>query len=233
MDYIDVKKLTKSYQMGANTIYANQDLTFAINEGELVIILGASGAGKSTFLNLLGGMDQADSGQLVVDGTDLVNLSEYQKTEYRRKDVGFVFQFYNLIPNLTAKENVELAVEIVGSHLDAGAVLTSVGLKNRIDNFPAQLSGGEQQRVAIARAVAKQPKLLLCDEPTGALDYETGKQVLLLLQDMARKKGATVVIVTHNAALAPIGDRVIHLRDAKVEKVELNPHPQDIQTLEY
>lgn len=233
MTYIDVKNLTKSYQMEANTIYANQNLTFAINEGELVIILGASGAGKSTFLNLLGGMDQADSGQLVVDGTDLVNLSEYQKTEYRRKDVGFVFQFYNLIPNLTAKKNVELAVEIAGSQLDAGDVLTSVGLKNRIDNFPAQLSGGEQQRVAIARAVAKQPKLLLCDEPTGALDYETGKQFLLLLQDMERKKGATVVIVTHNAALAPIGDRVIHLRDAKVEKVELNLHPQDIQRLEY
>lgn len=193
----------------------------------MVIILGASGAGKSTFLNLLGGMDQIDFGQLVVDGTDLVILSEYQKTEYRRKDVGFVFQFYNLIPNLTAKENVELAVEITGSQLDAGDVLTSVGLKKRIDNFPAQLSGGEQQRVAIARAVAKQPKLLLCDEPTGALDYETGKQVLLLLQDMARKKGATVVIVTHNAALVPIGDRVI------LEKVELNPHPQDIQTLEY
>lgn len=192
-----------------------------------MIILGASGAGKSTFLNLLGGMDQIDFGQLVVDGTDLVILSEYQKTEYRRKDVGFVFQFYNLIPNLTAKENVELAVEITGSQLDAGDVLTSVGLKKRIDNFPAQLSGGEQQRVAIARAVAKQPKLLLCDEPTGALDYETGKQVLLLLQDMARKKGATVVIVTHNAALVPIGDRVI------LEKVELNPHPQDIQTLEY
>lgn len=199
----------------------------------MVIILGASGAGKSTVLNILGGMDTNDEGQVLIDGVDISKLNSHQRTDYRRDDVGFVFQFYNLVANLTAKENVELASEIVSDALDPEAVLREVGLGNRLDNFPAQLSGGEQQRVAIARAVAKNPKILLCDEPTGALDYQTGKQVLGILQDMSRKKGATVIIVTHNGALAPIADRVIRMHDAKVKSVEINELPQDIATLEY
>ena len=209
------------------------DVSFEIEKGELVIILGASGAGKSTVLNILGGMDTNDEGQVLIDGVDIAKLNSHQRTNYRRDDVGFVFQFYNLVPNLTAKENVELASEIVSDALDPEAVLKEVGLGNRLDNFPAQLSGGEQQRVAIARAVAKNPKILLCDEPTGALDYQTGKQVLGILQAMSRKKGATVIIVTHNAALAPIADRVIRMHDAKVKSVEINELPQDIATLEY
>ena len=199
----------------------------------MVIILGASGAGKSTVLNILGGMDTNDEGQVLIDGVDIAKLNSHQRTNYRRDDVGFVFQFYNLVPNLTAKENVELASEIVSDALDPEAVLREVGLGNRLHNFPAQLSGGEQQRVAIARAVAKNPKILLCDEPTGALDYQTGKQVLGILQDMSRKKGATVIIVTHNGALAPIADRVIRMHDAKVKSIEINELPQDIATLEY
>ncbi|ETA74636.1 ABC superfamily ATP binding cassette transporter, ABC protein [Ligilactobacillus equi DPC 6820] len=231
--YIEVKNLAKRYHMGENVIEANREVNFEINQGELVIILGSSGAGKSTLLNILGGMDTGDEGQVIIDGTNILTYNDRQRTDYRRTDVGFVFQFYNLVANLTAKENVELAVEIVADPLDPVEVLKEVGLEARIDNFPAQLSGGEQQRVSIARAVAKQPKLLLCDEPTGALDYRTGKQVLKILQDMSRKNGATVVIVTHNGALAPIADRVIHMRDATVQKVELNAHPQDIATLEY
>ena len=199
----------------------------------MVIILGASGAGKSTVLNILGGMDTNDEGQVLIDGVDISKLNSHQRTDYRRDDVGFVFQFYNLVANLTAKENVELASEIVSDALDPEAVLREVGLGNRLDNFPAQLSGGEQQRVAIARAVAKNPKILLCGEPTGALDYQTGKQVLGILQAMSRKKGATVIIVTHNGALAPIADRVIRMHDAKVKSVEINELPQDIATLEY
>ncbi|MHC3377912.1 ABC transporter ATP-binding protein [Ligilactobacillus equi] len=233
MAYIEVKNLAKRYHMGENVIEANREVNFEINQGELVIILGSSGAGKSTLLNILGGMDTGDEGQVIIDGTNILTYNDHQRTDYRRTDVGFVFQFYNLVANLTAKENVELAVEIVADPLDPVEVLKEVGLEARIDNFPAQLSGGEQQRVSIARAVAKQPKLLLCDEPTGALDYRTGKQVLKILQDMSRKNGATVVIVTHNGALAPIADRVIHMRDATVQKVELNAHPQDIATLEY
>lgn len=233
MAYIEVKNLAKRYHMGENVIEANREVNFEINQGELVIILGSSGAGKSTLLNILGGMDTGDEGQVIIDGTNILTYNDHQRTDYRRTDVGFVFQFYNLVANLTAKENVELAVEIVSDPLDPVEVLKEVGLEARIDNFPAQLSGGEQQRVSIARAVAKQPKLLLCDEPTGALDYQTGKQVLKILQDMSRKNGATVVIVTHNGALAPIADRVIHMRDATVQKVELNAHPQDITTLEY
>ncbi|WP_035189981.1 ABC transporter ATP-binding protein [Ligilactobacillus equi] len=233
MAYIEVKNLAKRYHMGENVIEANREVNFEINQGELVIILGSSGAGKSTLLNILGGMDTGDEGQVIIDGTNILTYNDRQRTDYRRTDVGFVFQFYNLVANLTAKENVELAVEIVADPLDPVEVLKEVGLEARIDNFPAQLSGGEQQRVSIARAVAKQPKLLLCDEPTGALDYRTGKQVLKILQDMSRKNGATVVIVTHNGALAPIADRVIHMRDATVQKVELNAHPQDIATLEY
>lgn len=233
MSYIQVKNSSKYYQMGDATIVANDGVSFEIEKGELVIILGSSGAGKSTLLNILGGMDSADEGQILIDGVDIAQLTSHQLTNYRRADVGFVFQFYNLVANLTAKENVELAAEIVQDALDAEEVLEQVGLSHRINNFPAQLSGGEQQRVAIARAVAKKPKLLLCDEPTGALDYQTGKQVLQILQDMSRKQGATVIIVTHNAALAPIADRVIRMRDARVHEIILNPHPQDIASLEY
>ncbi|MFS9026395.1 ABC transporter ATP-binding protein [Streptococcus sp. OMI750] len=233
MAYIEMKHCYKRYKSGETEILANQDVSFEIEQGELVIILGASGAGKSTVLNILGGMDTNDEGQVLIDGVDIAKLNPHQRTDYRRDDVGFVFQFYNLVANLTAKENVELASEIVSDALDPETVLKEVGLGNRLHNFPAQLSGGEQQRVAIARAVAKNPKILLCDEPTGALDYQTGKQVLGILQDMSRKKGATVIIVTHNAALAPIADRVIRMHDAKVQSVEVNEAPQDIATLEY
>ena len=233
MAYIEMQHCYKHYTSGETEIFANRDVSFEIEKGELVIILGASGAGKSTVLNILGGMDTNDEGQVLIDGVDIAKLNSHQRTDYRRDDVGFVFQFYNLVANLTAKENVELASEIVSDALDPEAVLREVGLGNRLDNFPAQLSGGEQQRVAIARAVAKNPKILLCDEPSGALDYQTGKQVLGILQDMSRKKGATVIIVTHNAALAPIADRVIRMHDAKVQSVEVNEAPQDIATLEY
>lgn len=228
-----MKNSYKRYKSGQSEIIANNDISFEIEKGELAIILGSSGAGKSTVLNILGGMDTNDEGNVLIDGKDISTFNEKELTNYRRNDVGFVFQFYNLVPNLTAKENVELASEIVKDALDATEVLRSVGLGERIDNFPAQLSGGEQQRVAIARAVAKNPKLLLCDEPTGALDYHTGKQVLKILQDMVRKEGATVVIVTHNQALAPIADRVIHMHDAKIRDIVLNSNPQNIETLEY
>ena len=233
MAYIEMKNSYKRYKSGQSEIIANNDISFEIEKGELAIILGSSGAGKSTVLNILGGMDTNDEGNVLIDGKDISTFNEKERTNYRRNDVGFVFQFYNLVPNLTAKENVELASEIVKDALDATEVLQSVGLGERIDNFPAQLSGGEQQRVAIARAVAKNPKLLLCDEPTGALDYHTGKQVLKILQDMVRKEGATVVIVTHNQALAPIADRVIHMHDSKIRDVVLNANPQNIETLEY
>lgn len=233
MAYIEMKNSYKRYKSGQSEIIANNDISFEIEKGELAIILGSSGAGKSTVLNILGGMDTNDEGNVLIDGKDISTFNEKELTNYRRNDVGFVFQFYNLVPNLTAKENVELASEIVKDALDATEVLKSVGLGERIDNFPAQLSGGEQQRVAIARAVAKNPKLLLCDEPTGALDYHTGKQVLKILQDMVRKEGATVVIVTHNQALAPIADRVIHMHDSKIRDVVLNANPQNIETLEY
>lgn len=233
MAYIEMKNSYKRYKSGQSEIIANNDISFEIEKGELAIILGSSGAGKSTVLNILGGMDTNDEGNVLIDGKDISTFNEKELTNYRRNDVGFVFQFYNLVPNLTAKENVELASEIVKDALDATEVLQSVGLGERIDNFPAQLSGGEQQRVAIARAVAKNPKLLLCDEPTGALDYHTGKQVLKILQDMVRKEGATVVIVTHNQALAPIADRVIHMHDSKIRDVVINANPQNIETLEY
>lgn len=233
MAYIEVKNSSKFYGTGDNQIAANQDVNFEIEKGELVIILGSSGAGKSTLLNILGGMDTNDEGQVVIDGVDIAQFSSHQRTNYRRDDVGFVFQFYNLVANLTAKENVELAAEIVKDAADPVKVLTEAGLGNRLNHFPAQLSGGEQQRVSIARAVAKNPKLLLCDEPTGALDYQTGKQILQILQDMSRHQGATVIIVTHNSALAPIADKVIHMRDATVQTVTINEQPQDIATLEY
>lgn len=233
MSYIEVKNSWKRYKMGDTIIAANNDVSFEVEKGELAIILGASGAGKSTMLNILGGMDSNDEGQIFIDGKDISGYNAKQLTRYRREDVGFVFQFYNLVPNLTAKENVELASEIVEGAADPVTTLKDVGLAERINNFPAQLSGGEQQRVSIARAVAKNPKILLCDEPTGALDYETGKQVLQILQDMSRVQGATVIIVTHNAAITPIADRVIRMRDAKVQSVDLNPNPTAIADIEW
>lgn len=214
-------------------ITANNDVNFGIEKGEFAIILGSSGAGKSTVLNILGGMDTNDDGKVIIDGKDISGYSQKELVTYRRNDVGFVFQFYNLIQNLTAKENVELASEIVKEASDPIEVLKEVGLEKRINNFPAQLSGGEQQRVAIARAVAKNPKILLCDEPTGALDYQTGKQVLQILQDMSRKKGSTVVIVTHNAAIAPIADRVISMHDGTVKNIQINKNPQKISEIEW
>lgn len=232
-NYIEVKDATKSYQMGETTIVANDALNFSVQQGELVVILGPSGAGKSTILNILGGMDSPTSGQILIDGVDIATFSERQLTAYRRTDVGFVFQFYNLVPNLTAKENVELASAVAPDALDPTEVLQEVGLAARMDNFPAQLSGGEQQRVAIARALAKNPKLVLADEPTGALDYETGKQVLKLLQDVSRKCGQTVLIITHNAAIAPMADRVIRINDAKVRGITENAHPQSIDEIEW
>ena len=233
MSYIEMQYSYKRYHMGDSVIEANRDVSFTIEKGELAIILGSSGAGKSTVLNILGGMDTNDEGSVVVDGSDIAKYTSEQLITYRRNDVGFVFQFYNLIQNLTARENVELASEIVKDALDPVQVLRDVGLEKRVDSFPAQLSGGEQQRVAIARAIAKNPKLLLCDEPTGALDYQTGKQVLQILQDMCRVKGATVIIVTHNAAIAPIADRVIRMHDGGVKSIEQNPAPQKIADIEW
>ena len=233
MTYIQVKNSFKRYQVGETEIIANHDVNFDIEKGEFVIILGASGAGKSTVLNILGGMDTNDEGEVCIDGVNISNFDETQLTYYRRDDVGFVFQFYNLVPNLTAKENVELAAEIVKDAWDAEEALEAVGLGHRLHNFPAQLSGGEQQRVSIARAIAKKPKILLCDEPTGALDYQTGKQVLKILQEMSRDYGATVIIVTHNTALAPLANRVIHMHDARVKSIVLNESPQAIEELEY
>lgn len=233
MTYIQVKNSFKRYQVGETEIIANHDVNFDIEKGEFVIILGASGAGKSTVLNILGGMDTNDEGEVWIDGVNISNFDETQLTYYRRDDVGFVFQFYNLVPNLTAKENVELAAEIVKDAWNAEEALKAVGLGHRLHNFPAQLSGGEQQRVSIARAIAKKPKILLCDEPTGALDYQTGKQVLKILQEMSRDYGATVIIVTHNTALAPLANRVIHMHDARVKSIVLNDSPQAIEELEY
>ena len=233
MAYIEVSHETKRYQSGTSEILANNDVSFTCEKGELVVILGSSGAGKSTLLNILGGMDTASEGSVVIDGKDIATYNSHQLTDYRRTDVGFVFQFYNLVSNLTAKENVELASQIVRGASDPEEVLASVGLADRMANFPAQLSGGKQQRVAIARAVAKNPKILLCDEPTGALDYRTGKQVLQILEDMSRKRGATVIIVTHNAAIAPIADRVIRMHDARVQAIEVNPAPTPISQIEW
>lgn len=229
-----MKNSYKIYNEGKqNEVVANRDVNFTIDKGELAIILGNSGAGKSTILNILGGMDTNSKGEVIIDGKNIANFDKKELTTYRRNDVGFVFQFYNLVPNLTAKENVELASDIVKDALDSEKVLRDVGLEKRMNNFPAELSGGEQQRVAIARAIAKNPKLLLCDEPTGALDYQTGKQVLKILQTMARKKNVTVIIVTHNSAIAPIADKVIHVRNASVEAIEVNKNPADIVDLEW
>lgn len=233
MSYIEVKNEFKRYQMGDTTITANNDINFSVEEGELAVILGPSGAGKSTVLNILGGMDTPDEGQIIIDGVDIANFNNRQLTEFRRTDVGFVFQFYNLVPNLTAKENVELATAVSPDALGVEETLRQVGLGERMKNFPAQLSGGEQQRVAIARALAKNPKILLCDEPTGALDYETGKQVLTLLQNVAKKQGRTVLLITHNSAIAPMADRIIHINDAKVRSVEINKTPLPVTEIEW
>lgn len=233
MTYVEMKDVSKYYQMGENVVTANDKITFGIKKGEFVVIVGPSGAGKSTVLNILGGMDSASEGQISVDGQDIAQYSAKQLTKYRRTDVGFVFQFYNLVPNLTAKENVELAAQIAPNALDAETVLTQVGLSHRLDNFPAQLSGGEQQRVAIARALAKAPKLLLCDEPTGALDYDTGKAVLKLLQETCRNTGTTVIVITHNTAITPIADRIIEINNAKVRSIKENPEPMSIDDLEW
>ncbi|MDH5106151.1 ABC transporter ATP-binding protein [Lentilactobacillus diolivorans] len=233
MAFISVRNETKRYEMGTNTIVANHDISFDIDQGELVVILGASGAGKSTVLNILGGMDKPSEGKILIDGQDIAQFNDRQLTEYRRSTVGFVFQFYNLIPNLTAKENVELASQVAPNAKDVVKTLSQVGLAGRIDNFPAQLSGGEQQRVAIARALAKNPKVLLCDEPTGALDYETGKQILKLLQDTARQSGMTVIIVTHNSMIASMADKVIHIKDAQVQEITLNESPEPVEQIEW
>ena len=233
MAYIEFDHVVKAYGSGATEIHALDEASFAVEKGELAVILGASGAGKTTALNILGGMDTATSGRVVVDGRDITRASENDLVEYRRADVGFVFQFYNLVPNLTALENVELAAQICPDSLNARETLEKVGLANRLSNFPAQLSGGEQQRVSIARAVAKNPKLLLCDEPTGALDYVTGKQILQLLQDTCRKDGITVVLITHNAALAPMADRLIRFKSGKVIEMSVNPSPTPISQIEW
>ena len=233
MAYIQVINECKRYKMGESTIVANNNINFEIEKGEFVIILGPSGAGKSTVLNILGGMDSCDEGQIIIDGVDISKYNSKQLTNYRRNDVGFVFQFYNLVQNLTARENVELASQIVSNALDVDETLKLVGLEHRKNNFPAQLSGGEQQRVAIARAIAKNPKLLLCDEPTGALDYTTGKQILKTLQDTCRNTGTTVIVITHNSALAPMADRVIRINDAKVRSTEVNSNPSPVETIEW
>ncbi len=233
MEFITLNHVSKEYHMGEVTITAAADISFEIKRGEFAIIVGPSGAGKTTVLNLLGGMDTCTGGEIVVDGTDVGKFNARQLTEYRRHDIGFVFQFYNLVQNLTAKENVELAAQICRNPMDAEAVLHQVGLSHRMDNFPGQLSGGEQQRVAIARALAKRPKLLLCDEPTGALDYVTGKSILQLLQDTCRNQGVTVVVITHNTALTPMADRVIHIKSGLVSKIETNPNPLPIASIEW
>ena len=233
MAYIEFKNVNKVYQMREVKIKALNKTSFDIEKGELVVILGPSGAGKTTCLNILGGMDTATSGTVLVDGKDITSYSEKDLIMYRRNNIGFVFQFYNLVQNLTALENVELAVQLCKDHLDPKTILNKVGLKNRIDNFPSQLSGGEQQRVAIARAIAKNPKLLLCDEPTGALDYKTGKQILKLLEETSRKEHMTVIIITHNAAIAPMADKIIKFKNGSVSDIIINKKPKSIDEIEW
>ena len=232
-EFVKLKDITKVYHMGEVEIRAADNINFSIKKGEFVVIVGPSGAGKTTVLNILGGMDTATGGTLTVDGKDITAYDSRQLTGYRRDDIGFVFQFYNLIPNLTALENVELALQICKDPRDAKKVLEDVGLGDRLDNFPAQLSGGEQQRVSIARALAKNPKLLLCDEPTGALDYNTGKAILKLLQNMCRERGMTVIVITHNQALAPMADRLIHIKNGQVSHMETNENPMSIDEIEW
>lgn len=232
-DFVKLENVKKRYQMGEVEIMAADGIDFSIKKGEFAVVVGPSGAGKTTVLNILGGMDTATEGKVLVDGADIAGYSQKKLTGYRRDDIGFVFQFYNLIPNLTALENVELALQICKDPMDAREVLEEVGLGDRLYNFPAQLSGGEQQRVSIARALAKNPKLLLCDEPTGALDYNTGKSILKLLQDTCRKKGMTVILITHNSAIAPMANRVIKIKNGKVSKIVENEHPVPVETIEW
>ena len=231
-DFVKLKNVTKIYQMGEVQIRAVDGIDFSIDKGEFVVVVGPSGAGKTTVLNILGGMDKASGGEVLVDGKDIAGYSQKQLTGYRRNDIGFVFQFYNLVPNLTALENVELALQISRNPLDAKTVMQEVGLGDRLNNFPAQLSGGEQQRVSIARALAKNPKLLLCDEPTGALDYQTGKAILKLLQDTC-KKGMTVVVITHNQAIAPMANRIIKIKNGKVSDMTINENPLPVEKIEW
>ena len=231
--YVKLDKVSKIYKMGEVEIRAVDNISFEISKGEFVVVVGPSGAGKTTVLNILGGMDTETKGNVFVDGSNIAKYNSHQLTAYRRDDIGFVFQFYNLVPNLTALENVELAMQICKNPLDAKKVLCEVGLEDRMGNFPAQLSGGEQQRVSIARALAKNPKLLLCDEPTGALDYQTGKAILKLLQDMCREKGMTVIVITHNSALTPMADRVIHIKNGTVSAMELNTDPTQVEAIEW
>lgn len=233
MAYIELKKVKKEYQMGEVKIVAAKDVTFSIEKGELVVVLGPSGAGKTTVLNLLGGMDACSEGKIIVDNEDITKYSRKKLIGYRRNDIGFVFQFYNLVQNLTALENVELAIQICKKPLDPKTILEQVGLGNRLNNFPAQLSGGEQQRVAIARAIAKNPKLLLCDEPTGALDSKTGIKILELLQKTSREMGMTTIIITHNAIISEIADKVIKLKNGTVEEVILNKEPKQVKELDW
>lgn len=233
MAYIEFHNISKIYRSGSNEVRALDGIDFSVEKGELCVIAGHSGAGKTTLLNILGGMDTASSGEAWLDGRDITSLTPKQLTGYRRNDVGFVFQFYNLVQNLTALENVELASEICRDSLDSRKVLKEVGLEDRMDNFPGQLSGGEQQRVSIARAIAKNPKIILCDEPTGALDYQTGKAVLKLLQDICRNTGKTVLIITHNSTLTQIADRVIRIRSGKILSMESNPSPAPVETIEW
>lgn len=233
MSYIEFSNVVKEYQMGEIIIKALDNTNFTIEKGELVVIVGPSGAGKTTALNLLSGMDTVTSGKIYIDGKDISKLKSKELTKYRREDIGFVFQFYNLVQNLTAIENVELATEICKKPLDPKTILKKVGLNDRMKNFPAQLSGGEQQRVAIARAIAKNPKILLCDEPTGALDYNTGKQILKLLQDTARKENMTVIIITHNGAIAPMADKVIHFKNGTASEIKINDNPVPIENIEW
>ena len=233
MAYVSLQDVKKTYGVGEATIHAADGVSFEIEKGEFAVIVGPSGAGKTTVLNILGGMDRASSGHVWVDGRDVAQFSPRQLTQYRREDIGFVFQFYNLVQNLTALENVELALQICKDPLDAATVLREVGLAERAGNFPARLSGGEQQRVSIARALAKNPKLLLCDEPTGALDYQTGKAILKLLQDTCREKGMTVVVITHNSAITPMADRVIEIKNGKCQRVRRNENPVSVETIEW
>ena len=233
MSLVEFKDVYKIYKMGEVTINAVEGVSFNIEQGEFCVVVGASGAGKTTVLNILGGMDTCTKGSIIVGGRDISKLKDKQLIEYRRFDIGFVFQFYNLVPNLTAKENVELATQISKNPMDSTEALESVGLSQRSANFPAQLSGGEQQRVAIARALAKKPKLLLCDEPTGALDYNTGKMILKLLQDTCRSENMTVILVTHNTAICPMADRVIHMKSSKVSEIVVNEHPTPVEEIEW
>jgi len=233
MSFVKFEDVSKVYKTGSVEIRAVDHISFEINKGEFCVIVGPSGAGKTTVLNMLGGMDSCSGGTILVDGTRVSDMTPRQLTEYRRDDVGFVFQFYNLVGNLTALENVELAAQICKDPLDAATVLGEVGLEDRMDNFPGQLSGGEQQRVAIARALAKNPKLLLCDEPTGALDYQTGKQILKLLQDTCREKGVTVIVITHNSAITPMADRIIRIKNGTVAEMLLNAAPEPVENIEW